>query len=404
MKNKIIFITLLIITLLGTTIAFATDNLNAKPNANVRDLVGDETTNEVNDNLQAAPISSLDATEPMVSGDNFEKMEQNKSTRGDLYILEDNASVENDVDGNLFVLADNVDISANVNGNVFVMGTNVNLKSNVSGSVFALADNLNFVNGQATDVYFFGTNISLAESAVVSREAKMMGDSIKISGTITGDLYTQADKVSLDENGSITGKLVYSGELNKVSEDQIGSLEKQEIEKTVVETKSTFESKAESVLSKTVTALFIIGLIVLVADKKMESKITISDSIKGIVGGFAWIIIIPVIVLLLMITIIGLPFSIILLGLYVLMFFVAIPAMSLQISTYILNIKNKDSKLLLWLLGVVIYCALAILRQIPTVGGVITFISGLYGFNLIIKTLFSKKKKENKIENQVVTE
>ena len=73
------------------------------------------------------------------------------------------------------------------------------------------------------------------------------------------------------------------------------------------------------------------------------------------------------------------------------------PPQQLQISSYILNVKNKDSKVLLWLLGVVIYCALAILRQIPTLGEIITFIAGLYGFNLIIKTLFPKKKKESQI-------
>lgn len=403
MKNKIILITFLVIALLGTTIAFATDNLDVKSSANVEDLVGEENTNTTNqDDLEGQPVvtSILDETMP-ISEENFENAVN--TSRGDLYILENNASIENDVDGNLFVLADNVDIAANVNGNVFVMGTNVNLKSNVSGSVFALASNLNFVSGQVTDVYFYGTNISMAEDAVVSREAKMMGDTIKISGTITGDLYTQTDKISLDETGKITGKLVYSGELSQVTEGQIGSLEKQEIKTTVVEQKSSFANKAESVLYKTVTALFIIGLIVLVTDKKMETKVTVSDAIKGIIGGFIWIVIIPVIVIVLMLTIIGLPFSVLLLALYVLMFFVAIPAMSLQISAYILNIKNKNSKVLLWLLAVVIYCALAILRQIPTLGIVITFIAGLYGFNLIMKTLFSKKKEKN-TENPVVTE
>ncbi len=405
MKNKIILITLLIITLLGTTIAFATDDLNAELNANVKDLVGDEEQQGVNDDdLQIDPISSLDATMPITGESSDSIIVPIRTARGDVYILESNASVEKDVDGNLFILADNVDLSANVDGNVFVMGTNVTLKSNISGSVFVLSNNLNFIEGQAKDVYFFGSNISMGETAVVLREAKMMGNTLNIAGTIAGDLYTKAEEISVDETGNITGKLVYSGNLNEVNEGQVGSLVKQEIKSPVVKQKSTFENKAESVLYKTITALFIIGLIVLVSNKKMETKITLSDSIKGIVGGFVWVIVIPVIIIILMITIIGLPFSIILLSLYILMFFVAIPALSLQISAYILNIKNKDSKVLLWLLGTIIYCVVAILEQIPTLGGVITFITGLYGFNLIIKTLFSNKKKEKNTEKSVVTE
>lgn len=409
MKTKIILIVSLVLLLLGTTITFATNDLEARQSANVEDLVGDETTNEVKeDELQAAPISSaLDATAPIDSNledsEILEQEDSTKTTRGDLYVLETNTSIEEDVDGNLFILADNADISANVAGNVFIMATNVKLKGNVSGSVFALANNVNFIQGQVTDVYFFGTNITIEENAIVSREAKIMGNTINISGTITGDLYTQADNISLDETGSITGKLVYSGKLTQAVEGQIGNIEKQEIKTPEIERKSSFETKAESILYKTVTALCIIGLMVLVTDKKFETKITLSDTVKGIIGGIVWIIVIPVIVLVLMLTIIGLPFSLILLMLYILMFFVAIPAVSLQISAYILNLKNKDSKVLLWLLGVIIYCALAILRQIPVVGIILTFAIGVYGYNLIIKTLFPRKKKDSK-ENPVVTE
>lgn len=402
MKNKIILITFLLIALLGTTIVLATDELEVRNNINARDLVGENETNEEVENnvsdedLVATPVvTSLDMTEP-INEDSF-KTTTTQTKRGDLYVLEDNASIENDVDGNLFIIADNVDISGNVYGNVFVMGNNINLKSSVSGSVFALGNNLKFVKGQITDAYFFGTNISIEEDAAITREAKMAADHIKISGVIMGDVYTQAESVLVEESGNITGKLVYSGELSQANEKQIGSTEKQEINVTPSEVKPDFQNKVESILYKTVTALFIIGLMVLIIDKKFENKITVSDSIKGIIGGIVWVIVIPIVSIILMLTIIGLPFALILLTLYVLMFFVAISALSLQISSYILNVKNKDSKVLLWLLGVVIYCALAILRQIPTLGGIITFIAGLYGFNLIIKTLFPKKKKESQI-------
>lgn len=414
MKNKIILIALLIIALLGTTIAFATDStddLEVKSNVNVGDLVGEEPTNEVDDEptdemedeLQASPISSLDSTQP-ITQENFEAIEENQIERGDLYILESNVSIKDYVDGNLFVIGDNVDVSADVNGNVFILASNVTLKANVYGSAFVLANNLNYESGQITDVYFYGNSITMHEEAVVSREAKMMADAIKISGTINGDLYTQADSIILDEKGYITGKLVYSGDLIQAYEGQIGSLEKQEINVPVTPTKSTFETNAESILLKTITAIFIIGLIVLMVNNKIETKVTGTDVLKGVVGGFLWIIGIPIIVIILMITIIGAPFALILLLLYIVMLYVAIPVVSLQIAEYILKAKNKDSKVLLWLLGVAIYLVLAILRKLPVVGTILTFIVGTYGFNLILKTLYSKKKKDDKIESNVVSE
>lgn len=393
MKRKIALVLVLLIALLGSTFVFATDDLDmdAKTNINLKDLVGEE-AEENNDDL----IMPISLDEEVKEG----ARTVSDGTRGDLFVLQNNSSIEEDVDGNLYIMADNVDIAANVYGNIFVMGRNVNIKGNIEGSAFILAENLNFVYGQVKDVYFYANNISVSEEAVILREAKMMGDAITISGSITGDMYSQAETITLSETGSITGKLVYSAkELYQANEDQIGSTEKQEIQNEEVKEKSVFVSKAEDVLYETFTALFIIGLIVLMANKNMEGKITVADSVKGVIGGIVWIIVIPVIVVLLMITLIGLPFSIILLMIYILMFFVAIPAMSLQISAYILNIKNKDSKVLLWLLAVVIYCGLAILREIPTLGIIITLLAGTYGFNLIIKTLFSKKKKEDDVIN-----
>lgn len=378
MKRKILLVVILLIALFASTIVFATDDLEVKSNVNVNDFVGDDDVSVENTML---PTSEDEVVETSVK-------------RGDLFILQDNASINNDVDGNVYVMADNVEIEGNIDGNVFAMGTNVTIRSNVSGSVFALAENVNFVCGEAKDVYFFGNDISVFDEAIISREAKMMAETIRISGSITGDLYSESERIKVTESGKIDGKLVYSGELYKENDEQIGSLEKHEVQKVELEEKNSLVAKTEKILVKTITALVITGLIVLILDKKIDGKITVADAVKGIIAGSLWIIVIPVILILLMITIIGLPISAILLMLYILMFFIAIPALSLQISAYILNIKNKESKMLLWLLAVVIYCAIAILREIPTLGVIVTLLVGTYGFNLIIKTLFSKKKEK----------
>lgn len=395
MKSKIILVVILLISLVMgiTLVAKATDDLEVRTNINLEDMVGEDDNSE--DFID--PIS-LDV-------ENFIDMsayEEDELQRGDVYVLDKNASVEEYVDGNLYVLSNNADISAYVDGNVFVMGKNVTIKGNVTGSLFIFGENVNFLSGYAKDAYICADNIVMAEEATISREAKMVGSTISISGVIDGNVYASAEQINVIDTGYISGKLTYAGEVSSTYEDQIGSLEKREVnvaEKVTQE--KTIANKAESILFKTVTALVIIGLIVLASDKKTEGNITVSDCVKGVLAGIGWIILIPVIVVLLMLTIVGLPASIILLMTYILMFFVAIPAVSLQVSAYILNAKNKNSKALLWLLAVVIYCAVAILKMIPTVGFIISVLLGTYGFNLIIKTLFAKKKKEVSVEPTV---
>ncbi len=374
-KSKIILIVLLM-TLIMSTIVFASDELDLEPrtSANIEDTVGDDLI---------APIST---DENDIGG--------NPVSRGDLYVIQTNANIVDKVDGNLFIISDNVDISADVDGNIFVMSDNVKINSNINGSAFVLAQNLTITNGSIKDAYFYADNITLAENTIISREAKMMAESINVFGMVLGDVYTAAEKVTLEETGSISGKLVYSGKLEQNHEGQVGSLEKQEVKTDNIKNEDNFANKAESIVFKTVTALFVIGLIVLVTNKKLETKVTVGDVVKGIIGGALWVVLIPIIAVALILTIFGIPFSLILLTIYVLMFFVAIPMVSLQISAYVLNLRNKDSKVLLWLFAVVIYCAIAILRLIPVLNVAIPLLVGSYGFNLIIKTLFPKKKKE----------
>lgn len=392
MKRKIGLIVVILIVLLGSTlVALATDDLDVRTSINVNDLVGENEQEDLADEENLADEEDLVNEEDYI----FEENISDETASGDLFVIQDNISIKSSVDGNLYIMADNVDISGNVDGNVFVFGKNVSINSKITGSAFILADSIKFINGEVRDVYFLANSINISEGTTISREAKMLADSISISGIITGDLYSKSEMITLTEGALITGKLVYSGELYKSSEDQIGSLEKYEVQEEEVEETSVIAGKLEKVLYKTITALFIIGLIVLVTrNKKIEGKITVGDYIKGIFGGIIWIIVIPIIAAILMFTIIGFSFSIVLLIIYVLMFFVAIPIMSLQVSAYILNIKNKDSRVLLWLLAVIIYCVIAILREIPNLE-IITFIVGTYGFNLIIKTLFSKKEKNN---------
>lgn len=397
MKRKIALISILILVLLSTVIiSFATetsDELEDDVSINVEDVVGTDDSYELE---SGASIN----VEDIVGTDLEESESVTNVDRGDLFVVEDEANVTENIDGNLFVIADNVEISGNVDGSIFVIGTNVNINSNITGSAFVLAENINFECGQIKDAYFGGKEIDIFEDALISREAKMMADIISIDGTISGDLYSEEEEITVSDTGRITGKLVYSGTLSQATEDSIGSLEKIETDttETVVQKVSTFEK----VLTKTFTALVIIGLIVLVSNKEKEEDITAKTLVKGVFGGILWIILIPIISLLLIVTIIGIPVSLILLMIYVVLFFVVFPAVSIQISSCILKSKNNSSKVKLWLVATVAYFVLALIREIPTIGTIVTILVGTYGFNLIIKSIFKKNKKEMQDKKEVV--
>ena len=430
MKSKIFLIAILIIALLSSFV-LATDDLDVRTSVNVNELVGEgiqDGTDMISEGSEydimpislpegeGIPVSipddedfSVGVPEEYWRGVVPEEYWRNEESlkRGDLFVIEDNYTLDGYVDGNVYVLAKSVTINGEVNGNAFILANSIVVSGNIYGSLYAAGDVITIENAQITDVYLAaGSDIVLSENATITREAKMTAEAIVIEGAITGDLYSSSETVKLHQGGLVTGNVVYTGELSEANVGQIGGV-KQKIEKSEVATTNktdTVKEKVTSVLFKTFTALLIIGLVVLASNKKSEANITVGECIKGVCLGLVWVIVIPVIAIALMCTVVGIPFSVLLILVYIALYFIAIPAVSLQITAYLLNKNNNDSKVALWLLSTVAYCVIAIVRSIPVIGGWITVLVGLYGFNLIIKTLFSKKKKEDSKEEPVQVE
>jgi hypothetical protein len=410
-KLKKLCVLLIVFFMLISNIALATSENTTQTPIEPRGTTSEELVDS--DEIEQTPIEPRDSISEeddldLISLDD-ESMpiieDETEIKVGDFYkISDESVSLTRNVDGNVYIIAKDVEISSNmIYGNIFIIAESVNITSDITGSAYIIAKNIVINDGGMSDAYFIANNVKLNENSYVSRDVKILADSLTIDGSIYGSLYSSVENIEVGNYGYIQSDFYYSGELSYANENQIGNVIKQDKVVIVNDTNQDNGIKDEilSIITKAVTALFIIGIILLVSNKKMNTEITPSSVIKKVLLGILYVVLIPIVSVLCMLTVVGLPVGLIILILYVLMFIVCIPVASISITEVAL--KNKDtSNVKKWLIATLIYVVIAILQKIPVIGTIVTIILGTYGISLIMKLIFKKTKSNNKNQEEEV--
>lgn len=123
------------------------------------------------------------------------------------------------------------------------------------------------------------------------------------------------------------------------------------------------------------------------------------DFLKSTGKGALMLIFVPILSVVLMLSILGLGFGMIILALYIILLCVAIPITSVEIAYRILG-KKEDVKKAVWI-GISILVSLVIwgIKFIPVVGGIVRLIVILIGLGIVSSLIFQRNKKEKVNEN-----
>lgn len=332
----------------------------------------------------------------------------------DIYLCEQNISIEKEVNGNIYVIGKTIDISSSyLNGNIFAIGQDVTINGLISGSVYVIGENINIGATAVDTVYALGKNVSLDTNSNVMCDFKVSGENLNIAGNINRNLEAYVENINIDESSEYIakGNVSYSkdfsdprGILGEVSVTQ-----HQESEKTIEEVKKVVVlDRIKSEIITVISTAIIIAVIYLIVKNNQTIKVeNYSQEIgTNLLKGFLSLIIIPVVALILLFTIIGIPLSLLLITLYIVALFISIPVASLRIAEIGYNVKPINSnKAFIILYAICVYIVIKLIALIPVIGGLINFLVVLYGLGNLIKYIFpSKKQNVKKEEVEVISE
>lgn len=392
-KSKLI-IAIITILLLISTISFATNSDVASPTSSEENTV---------------------STVPSENSTDSESIAESDIRDRDLYLFDDNIVMDELVDGNVFLFGENIEITGKVNGSLYAFGNKVTFKSGASviQSTYICANEVYF-DGDAHDLYAFCNTLNMTYNSFIVRDLRVAASTFTYSGGVGRNAYVVAENFTFtteDENdGLVYGDLnYYSKSELELSKDYVqGNLNYNKLDtSTKLSTADIIIRKVTSLFTSLLFTIVIFLLSIWITPKFIEktSSFVSTKALPAFGIGLLALIVIPIISILLMISVIGVPVGFVILGLYILVLTICIPIVNICI-TYKLKEKfnfDKTYKTILTLIAISL--VVWALTQIPYIGIYIQLLLIVIGLGIMFLYLFTKNKNtQPKINENPVKE
>lgn len=314
-----------------------------------------------------------------------------------------NYSVDGTINGDLFCFGQDVTITATVNGDVICAGHSLTILGVINGSA-RFASNKLSVNGQISG------NTSLAANSVsINKSAKLGGDlhaadsQITVDGSVGRDFSAVARSVTI--NGNIGRDVnVKNANLNIASSASIGGSVYNNSTKPAIianqastgdisnynTNKSKFVSAAKGFLVDHVywfVSLIIISFAVLwLFPRPLVSAVRLANNtpIRVLATGLVTIFVTPIVLVLLALTVVGIPLALLLFLIYIVVIFMSGPFFAFIVGSKFLPEQSLWVKMLLGSSIVLIAYSL------PLAGFLVALVATVFGSGVFVSLIVSR--------------
>jgi cytoskeletal protein CcmA (bactofilin family) len=333
-----------------------------------------------------------------------------ETIEGNFYVAGTSVTIDGEIKGDVICAGRTVTINGKVEGDVICAAQNLSLRGPIGGSVRLLGETVTIDSRIERGLQFAGVNLILGEASVVGWDALVGAETMTVQGKINGDLHGSLSQLEFDgeagrdvklrlasradmqpslklgESAIINGNLYYSaGAEGSISQQaEIGGdygfslSEKPEQKNRLINYAWSF---IISVFSALVVGLVLISFF----RKKIQSIIALILSRPGAMLSWGIIVmfIIPIICLLLLLTLIGIPLSLMLITTWAITLYLGKVVTGIAAGKLISQkIKGKKNISIIWMMifGVV---AVWIITALPLIGWVFSLLATWLGMGAI---------------------
>lgn len=320
--------------------------------------------------------------------------------QGDLFCAGQSIIINGIVDGDVLCAAQSITINGNIGGSVRVAGNSIVINGRVARNVMAAGANLS-ITPEAT----IGWDLQFASAMTdvrgkVNRDVDGAGANTIIAGTVGRNVYLALDDNRQENNNNnkptltVSKDAVVNGNLTYHAKND-ASLEKGSTIKGSVEKKSLNWDNKKTETKKgvigwlwyiviSIFAAIAFGLVIASWLKKPVEEITnlmMAKPWASLGFGFIFLILTPIATIIIMITMIGLPLGLTLLGAWILLMYPAKILAAIMLGRKVTDrfhiLKNyRGSLIASMIFGVIIAW---LIFSIPIIGWFLGFIAMLWG-------------------------
>ena len=308
----------------------------------------------------------------------------------DYYDADDKITLNDTYNGTVFQAAEKINSEATIKGIGFMAAQTVNLGGVVNNDLFVAGSDI-VINGDIKrDVFLAGNSVTLKGN--IGRTVRVYADEVILENiTINKNMYIYATKINIKDNVKLLGKIKYNenAEIKGVIKDF--NNETYEVEDDDYSFEDVFSNLIYGIISLLIVAFIISFLLPNIYEKLRNKELNVDNVLKDVCTGFVILFGIPFLVLLLMITVIALPVSLIMLGFYILAIYLSIIFSGYILGHYIVTkLMHKESNEYLEIVIGIITTKIGSL--IPFLGVLFTSVMFLYGLGLIMSLIIKKNK------------
>ena len=316
------------------------------------------------------------------------KVKKNLNTTS--FVAGNSVNMTSEVDGLNFVAGNNLTISSKQDY-LFAAGNLITIKNATTKDAFIAGSTISIENTTVRDLYVGGSTITIDSN--IERNTYIAGDSVVITGTINA-----AEKITIEEGTIIEGTLEYPEDAKLKIESGATITKKKTYKNVKIEKSSRLDILKHRVSGRIYSyiSLILVAGILFLLNKKLFKGISKiekrgSEIAKKSLIGFGILIMLPIASIIIMLTIIGLPLSLLALTIYIILIYLSSIATAYYCGNWLFKDKIKNEFLQLIVALAIIY----VLEIIPFIGGLISFLSLIFGLGiyacLIVENAKAKK-------------
>lgn len=309
------------------------------------------------------------------------------TVNGDVYIFAEQVTIDGLVNGDLLCCGGSIDISGRVTHNCRILGGQVLISGEIGKNATVAAGNLQLLSSAFLGGNLVATAGNVDLAAKIGSDATILASNLRVSSQINNDLQSYVGQMRITSRAVIGRNLDYRS--NNPAWIEAGA--------TIHGTTTYHPSFVHELVkgtwiqsllvgSKIVAILmnffytFVIGLILIkVFPKNLESALyeLKKHPLKSFSYGLMLLILLPLASLLMLMTILGIPFALTLIALNIIGFYTAKVYCIIWASNWIFaKFKMRANRLPSFFLGLVIYFCLT---PIPVFGTILAFVFMLLG-------------------------
>ena len=325
-----------------------------------------------------------------------------------LLIAGETVVVAGTVRGDLFIAARTVEVSGVVEGNLITFAEDVQISATVGGFVAGAVSSYTLNNaGIGGDLWLAAERITLDPASKVGGNASIAAQRIMIEGGVGRDLYAFADRVEVA--GNIAQDVeAFTARLQLLRGAQIGgdvrlrsqNADALEKDPTVViggevaslDMPEELEQKSRYATMEFylwqiayLLAAFLVGLVLfwLVPGLRAMTIDAGGAGLKSAGIGFLTLVSVPIMALIVAFTIVGLPFALIGIAAWILVFYLAKIVIGAIVGRMLLSDGDRTPVSLFVGLAIVVVAI-----NLPFIGGIINFVLTILGIGLMVQYIF----------------